>query len=138
MSDYKFKIGQSVQIKPCVNSKNAGKFGTVKKRFHDSGWGRRSSVKYVIDLGGGSTAEMMEDKLIKASDAPVKDEKKLDAVFFVISTDGKFTSGALSFAKASELAKEKQMSTPDSPNYYVAKAIQKTSTPKIVVDMVSI
>lgn len=137
-SKYKFTVGQSVQINNDVNSKNVGKFGTIKRRFEDgSGWGR-SKVKYVIDLGENLTAEMIQSNLTAVADAPNVTEEKNAPAYFVIATDGSFVSGALSFKKASELAKEKQLATPDSPNYYVAKAIQKTSTPKIVVDMVSI
>lgn len=135
----KISVGQAVQICPNANTKNAGKFGTVKAIKDPSGRYYGPSEKiYVIDLGENRTAELMADKIIVVADAEAKVEEKLEEKYFVISTDGKFTSKPLGYAKAIEMAKEKQLSTPDAPNYFVAKVIQKTTTPKTVVDMVSV
>lgn len=138
--DPKFKVGQHVQISPKANTKNAGKYGTVKSvKSAGRGYWDNKYNSYVIDLGENKTAELMEVNVLKVEGAEIpKKEEKLDKLYFVISTDGKFVSGPMAFAAAVELAKEKQLSTPDCPEYYVAKVISKTTKPKIVVDMVSI
>lgn len=138
--DPKFKVGQHVQISPKANTKNAGKYGTVKRIIPATGgyWGN-NYISYVIDLGEGKTAELMERNVLKVEGAEIpKKEEKLEKLYFVISTDGKFISDPQTFAGAVTMAKEKQLSTPDCPEYYVAKVISKTTKPKVVVDMVSI
>lgn len=134
----KITVGQTVQINPNANTKNAGKFGTVKAIKEANRWHGPNGTTYVIDLGENKTAEVLADKLIVVAEAPDQKTEKVEEKYFVISTDGKFTSKPVGYAKAVEMAKEKQLSTPDAPNYFVAKVIQKTTTPKTVVDMVSI
>ena len=134
----KIVVGQTVQINPNANTKNAGKFGTVKTiRTNSCRWSSSEPI-YVIDLGENKTAEVMADKLLFVTEATEQPTEKLEERFFVISTDGMFTSKPMGYAKAVETAKQMQMLTPDAPNYYIAKVVQKTTTPKTVVDMVSI
>lgn len=136
MSNYKFNIGDAVQISKNTNSKNAGKFGTVKSRASGGGWGRPYGRFYTISLAGGGTSEIVEKNLRKATQTEVAGNvtgTKKDHM--VVSTDYKFISQPMNFNEAVDLAKKSQLATPDSPNYMVVKILTQTTTPKMIVEM---
>lgn len=138
MSQYKFEVGQAVQVSPKANTKHAGKFGTIKSRsYNNNGYWASSRRTYTIALADGSTSELVEASIRKATQSQVAgntpDSAKKDHM--VVSTDYSVVGIPMTFGEAVECAKKMQLSTPDSPNYMVVKIVTMTTTPKTIVEM---